>query len=214
VAAGDGFAVTVGAPVGSWVAAWDGRSVTGLTMAEPQTTMEIAARRRQSEKNEAIHASLMVVTPDGQATIVEWEGLFIREPLELTVGGRTDAFALSATVDGSVGANGTVTVDGRAVSVAADGRFGTTVDAAPWPRAVVVGARDPLGNEVVERIEVVGLYDYRGLPWVAIAVGMTLAAGAVLFVRIPQRRSYELPGLGDGRLEELDPIDGAGLDGR
>jgi len=214
MAAGDGFEVIVGAQVGSWVAAWDGLTVTELTMAEAEATMQIAARRRQSDENQAIRASLLVVTPGGHATVVEWEGSFIREPVALSVRGRTDAFAFTATVDGTVGANATVTVDGRPVSVAEDGRFGTTVAAAPWPHSVVVAARDPLGNEVVERIEVVGLYDYRGLPWVGIAGATTLAAGAVLFVRIPKRRSYELPGIGDGRLEELDPIDGASLHGR
>ena len=100
------------------------------------------------------------------------------------------------------------------MSVAADGAFATTVDAGPWPRSVIVAARDPLGNEVVERVEVIGLYDYRGLPWAAIVGVATLIAGAVLFLRIPRRRPAHVPELGDGRLEELDPIDGATLHGR
>ncbi len=122
--------------------------------------------------------------------------------------------AFSATLEGTVGPHATVTVDGRPVSVDADGAFGMTVDAGPWPRSVIVSARDPLGNEVVERVEVVGLYDYRGLPWAAIVGVATVSAGAVLFLRIPRRRSRDLPELGDGRLEELDPIDGATLHGR
>ena len=99
-------------------------------------------------------------------------------------------------------------------AAAADGAFGTTVDVGPWPRAVIVSARDPLGNEVVELVEVIGLYDYRALPWAAIVGVATLSAGAVLFLRIPRRRSPDAPEIGDGRLEELDPIDGATLHGR
>ena len=78
----------------------------------------------------------------------------------------------------------------------------------------IVAARDPLGNEVVERIEVVGLYDYRGLPWAAI-VGVPPPSAPVpcssCGSRVDGPRTCRA--LGDGRLEELDPIDGATLHG-
>lgn len=183
-------------------------------MAAPSVAIEIAPPRgREEEEDTPFEASLIVVTPDGHASVIEWAGTYIRKPPQLEVGGRTDTLAFSATLTGSVGPNATVTVDGRPVAVA-DGGFDARVDAGPWPRAVAVVARDPLGNEVVELVEVVGLYDYRSLPWVAIAGVATVTAGVVLFVRIPRRRSRDVPDSGDGRLEELDPIDGVSLDGR
>ena len=216
LAAADGFEAVVAAPAGTWVTAWDGRGAEEATVVEGSVAVEILPPRgrRNEDKDQEFRASLVVVSPDGHATVVEWAGTFIREPPELVVVGRTDALAFSATLEGTVGPLATVTVDGRPVSVAADGAFGTTVDAGPWPRSVIVSARDPLGNEVVERVEVIGLYDYRGLPWAAIVGIATLSAGAVLFLKIPQRRPRDLPELGDGRLEELDPIDGATLQGR
>jgi hypothetical protein len=215
VAGPNGFEVVVGAPVGSWISAWDGWHVEEVTMAGASVALEITPRRgRDDDEDAPIEASLLVVTPDGHATLIEWAGTYIRQPPQLEVGGRTDALAFSATLTGSVGPNATVTVDGRPMAVTADGGFDATVDAAPWPRAVAVVARDPLGNEVVELVEVVGLYDYRGLPWAAIVGAATLTAGVVLFVRIPRRRSRDVPDVGDGRLEELDPIDGTTFDGR
>ena len=54
-----------------------------------------------------------------------------------------------------------------------------------------------------------GGFDCRSLPWAAIVAVATISVGAVLFVRIPRRRApLVLEGAGDGRLEELDPIDG------
>ena len=79
------------------------------------------------------------------------------------------------------------------------------MDAPPWPRTVVVVARDPFGGEQRATVEVIGLVDYRGLPWVPIAGAATLVGGAVLFLRTPRHRPLaERPGLDDGRLEDLD----------
>jgi hypothetical protein len=107
-------------------------------------------------------------------------------------------------------------VDGQAVLVGADGAFSTPVDAGLWPSTVLVSAIDPLGNEVVERVEVVGVFDYRGLPWAAIVTAATVSVGAVLFVRIPRRRAATglVEQAGDGLLEELDPIDGTSFEER
>ena len=97
----------------------------------------------------------------------------------------------------------------------ADGGFSASIDAPLWPSRVVVTARDPLGNETTTVVEVLGLVDYRGLPWAAILVAITLLAGAVLYVRTPRRRGALLPA-GDGRLEELelDAVDGGDPGGR
>ena len=210
VADREGFEVVVRAPVGSWVVAFDGRSIDELTVDRAPLIVEIAPppRGRQDDEDKPIDASLIVATPDGHATVVEWTGTFVSGLPALSVSGRTEAFAFGATLEGTVGPHTTVSVDGRPVAIDADGGFVLSVEAGPWPRDVLVSARDPLGNEVLERLEVLGVFDYRGLPWAAIVAAATVGVGAVLFVRIPRRRLPATDAAGDGRLEELDPIDG------
>jgi hypothetical protein len=96
-----------------------------------------------------------------------------------------------------------VTVDGRPVPVAADGRFTTTISVAPWPAAIIVTATDPFGTAVEHTVEVIGLVDYRGLPWGAMAIAATLGVAALLFLRVPHLRGAVTP-VGDGTLEEID----------
>ena len=214
MAGAERFRVVVEAPEGSWVTAWNGRQAQELAVTAPSTTLTIDAPNRPEGENTLLRASLLVVTPDGRVDTFEWDGTFIREAPELAVGAATDAFELSATVAGTTGPHATISIDGRQVPVGADGGFTARVDARPWPHHVVVTARDPLGNEVSERLEVVGLYDYRGLPWIAIVGVATVGAGATLFMRSPRRRLQEAPTSGDGRLEELDPLETVSLDGR
>lgn len=212
VAGHEGFEVVVQAPVGSWVVAFDGRSFDELTVDRAPLIVEIAPPRGRQDDEDVedrpIEASLIVATPDGHATVVEWTGTFVSGHPALSVSGHTEAFAFGATLEGSVGPHTTVSVDGRPVAIDAEGGFVLSVEAGPWPRDVLVSARDPLGNEVLERIEVVGVFDYRGLPWAAIVAAATVGVGAVLFVRIPRPHLSATEAAGDGRLEELDPIDG------
>jgi hypothetical protein len=54
-------------------------------------------------------------------------------------------------------------------------------------------------------VEVIGLVDYRGLPWVPIVGALTVLGAAVLFLRTPRHRPLAArPVLDDGRLEDVD----------
>lgn len=209
-----GFEVAVIAPSGSWVQAWDGRTMHERTIGQEPNIVAIAPSRTRRDEDSPIRAWVVVATPAGQATIVEWSGTFVADGPELNVSSATDGLSFSATVRGVVGPHASVSIDGRAADVDRAGGFTTTVEAWPWPRRVEVVARDPIGNEAVERIEVIGLVDYRGLPWPLIGGLATLGAGAALFVRTPSRRSRPAASSGDGRLEELDSIDASSFDGR
>jgi hypothetical protein len=209
-----GFEVAVTAPPGSWVQAWDGRTMQEPTVGHEPTIVAVAPSRTRQDEDSPIRAWLVVATPAGQAKLVEWSGIFVSGGPELDVSGVTDGLSLSATVRGEVGPHASVTVEGRPAEIDPAGGFATTVEAWPWPRRVEVVARDLIGNEVAERIEVIGLVDYRGLPWPLIGGLATIGAGAALFVRTPRLRTRSVPSSGDGRLEELDPIDGSGLDAR
>jgi hypothetical protein len=74
----------------------------------------------------------------------------------------------------------------------------------PWPTTVEVVATDPFGLAARTSVSGVGTFDYRGLPWVPIAVVLVGIAAIVLFLRVPRppplaRRAD------DGVLEEIDP---------
>jgi len=127
-------------------------------------------------------------------------------PPEVTASADVELLSLHATVTGRVEGDATVTVDGHEVIPSpGTGRFRVEVDAPAWPREVLVVARDPIGNETVQRLEVIGFVDYRGLPWIPIVGVATVLAGILLFVRTPSLRPEArlLPD-GDGRLEEID----------
>jgi hypothetical protein len=207
LAAGDGFSVAVEAPAGSRVVASNGFVAHDYQVeAEPLVVEFAAPRKSKVDENQPVDATLFLVTPDGRASFVTWSGTYLRERPEVSIAGRTQPMALSATLIGDTSMGASVTVDGRPVTPKPDGSFTTTVDAPIWPRQVLVVASDPFGHETVTHIEVVGILDYRGFPWAVVIVAATIGVGGALFVRTPRRRSpaMAVPRLGDGRLEELE----------
>ena len=204
VALDGGFTAVIDAPPRSLVAVASGVSIIyqGEVGDEP-LSVDIAPDRER-EGNQPYDAAILVISPSGAASSVSWAAEILRERPELTTSAQTDAFALRSTIMGRAADGASITVDGHAVEPAAAGGFRFEVDAPIWPRDVVVVARDPLGTETVQRLEVVGFLDYRGLPWVPIVGVATLAFGMLLFVRIPRQRAVVMVADGDGRLEEID----------
>ena len=98
----------------------------------------------------------------------------------------------------------TVAVAGGQVEVGADGRFSARVAAPPWPTNIEVVATDPFGQAATASVSGVGFFDYRGLPWVPIAVVLVAIAGIVLFLRVPRPVAVPRPA-DDAVLEEMDP---------
>ena len=213
----DGFQITISAPAGSVVINVNGLLTDEHEVADQPLVVEVGApRNRRENENQEFEATLLVVTPDGRGLTRDWVGTFVREPPALSVSASTNSMALGATLDGRTGQGSVVTANGKDLGADPEGRFEASIDAPIWPSRVVVTARDPLGNETTQLIEVVGLVDYRGLPWAAILIAVTVIVGGVLFVRTPQRRAEAAEGGGDGRLEELelDAIDGFEPPGR
>ncbi|MDQ3689955.1 MAG: hypothetical protein M3406_07985 [Chloroflexota bacterium] len=199
-----GFAALIDAPSGSSVTVAAGPYVVFEgEVAEGPLTVPIEPGR-QTDGNQAFGVAIMVITPAGAASTVSWEAEILRERPQLTTSAQTDAFALSSTVIGRAPDGATLTVDGELVEPSAFGGFRAEVSAPIWPRDVVVVARDPVGNETVRRIEVVGFLDYRGLPWLPIVGVVTVGLGFLLFLRTPGRRQATMVVEGDGRLEEMD----------
>ena len=67
---------------------------------------------------------------------------------------------------------------------------------------------ETFGGEAATSVQVIGLVDYRGLPWPPILGVLTVAAGIALFVRTPRARQPSRGARptteGDGVVEELD----------
>lgn len=206
LASPNGAEIVVTVAPGTVAVSWDGDQVTDHGARNGAVRLAVRAPRRPPRDRPAeLERELLLIGPEGNVAFHRWEITFAPEAPELTAWTRSEPLSLEATVAGRTGFGSKVSVDDRAVAVNEFGAYRATVDAPPWPRTVVVVARDPFGGEQRATVEVIGLVDYRGLPWVPIAGAATLVGGAVLFLRTPRHRPLaERPGLDDGRLEDLD----------
>ena len=146
-----------------------------------------------------------VVTPAGHGYTVVWFVKVLSEPPPLQVEAEWAGLGFAVPLHGSTDPKATILVDGTAVAVAADGTFLAHVTAPPWPTRVVVEAVDLVGNRTSATLSVVGLLDYRQLPWVPIIVVLTVVAAAGLFLLAPRLKPPSVtPHPDDGTLEDLD----------
>jgi hypothetical protein len=123
--------------------------------------------------------NLWVVTPAGHGYEV------YRQPPSLEI---TDDEALvnfSPTISGQTIPGAMVTINGFAVDTAANGSFEAPVAVGLLPTDLRVVAVDPVGNRTERVVSVVWPVDYRRLPFVPIAVLLTVVAALVLFLRRP-----------------------------
>jgi hypothetical protein len=201
---GEEFQVTVAAPPGALVVVVGGPRPNAVEVVGTAATLTIDPPGRD-DRNREFEAGVLVVGPTGIASFVSWPAVALRVPPEVTATASIDLLSLRATVTGRMEGDATLTVDGREVIPSSSGRFRVEVDAPAWPRDVLIVARDPVGNETVQRLEIIGFVDYRGLPWIPIVGVATVLAGILLFVRTPSLRpEARLVPDGDGRLEEID----------
>jgi hypothetical protein len=157
--------------------------------------------------NMLVDVTVVIVTPAGHAYAKAWSLLLLEEPPTLSARTETAFGSSSARLTGRTAPHADVEVEGAAVAVDADGRFTTAVDLPPWPSEVTVTARDPLGQETTLVVSGVGLFDYRGLPWVPIVLLLVGAAALALILRVPKARVEPRPAGDDAGLEELDPAE-------
>jgi hypothetical protein len=201
----DGFEALVSAPPGTVVIVQDGGQSREFEVGDVPEI--IGVRRGGIGRDGAdmdFERQMLVLAPDGRASVIQLQGTFVAEPPDLIAYSHVGVFELQARIRGRPSRNASVSVDGQPVALDGSGAFDVAVDAPIWPRDVVIVARDPLGNETTERLQIVGFLDYRGLPWAAILGVATVGAALVLFVRTPRRRPESSLRWDDAILEEVD----------
>jgi hypothetical protein len=205
---GNGFEALVDAPPGSRVYVQIGSAFDDEVPVVPDVgTIRVDIEPPDdAPPGRTLIARLAVVTPAGRGYTARWAVRVLDSAPTLTAGAETSIGAPSVIVAGRAGTSD-VTVAGRPVAVDEDGRFSIGVDLPPWPSDVEVVATDVVGNE--SRITVIGIgwFDFRTLPWIAMALAGLGAVGAWLYLRAPGVRERPIAAGDDGVLEELDPGD-------
>jgi hypothetical protein len=200
----DGFEARVEGPPGTVVVFESDRRASVREIRDRPLRLDIRPPASTAEgQSVGFERRILIVTPDGAASATRWAGTFIGGPPELVAEARTEWLRLQATVSGRASAWAEVTVDGHPARADRSGGFSAAVDAAPWPRNVVVTARDPLGNETTTTLEVVGVADYRGVPLLPLALVVTILLGAWLVLRAPRARQESSADSG-ASLEDID----------
>ena len=203
-----GLVARISAPPGSRVYVADADpSVPGSVRLVPSTGVVDVAMVPPDDAAEGGRARmrLAVVTAAGHAYSAGWGVRVLAAPPALEASVATAIGSADVTVSGTTVPYATVIVAGRSVAVDDDGRFEARVPLPPWPTDVHVSAVDPVGNQATVALSGVGILDYRGLPWIPLAVLMVGLAAAALVIRVPHSRAEPQRVADDAILEELDP---------
>ena len=202
-----GFRALVEAPAGSrvHVAGLDPSVAAAVQIVGPEGRAEVPmVPPVTGVPNPRYRAVLAVTTPAGHAYLATWDVRVATEPPALDAAASTPLGSGVAVVRGTTAPGSTVTVAGRPVAVDADGAFVAEVAAPPWPTDVVVTASGAFGAEANQVVSAVGFFDYRALPWLAIAAASLALVALVFAIRIPQGSTPRRRADDDAELEELD----------
>ena len=204
VLAGGSFTLPVAAPPGTHVQLRVGEELTDTEVPQDGVA-QLRVSTEDFEDGDEVPVAVLAVTPAGQGYGGAWTVSIHTQPPSLSVTTPFAPLSFNVAVSGRTSPDSTVTVDGSAVPVTADGRFDKAVSAGLWPSDVRVEATDPLGNRKATTVSVVALVDYRQLPWIPIVALLTILAGMVLYLRVPHARPVTTSGpMTDATLEDLD----------
>ncbi|HUF07424.1 MAG TPA: hypothetical protein VMP86_08580 [Candidatus Binatia bacterium] len=204
----EGFVAVVDAPPGSRIhlGAEDPTTLASVRIvpAAGQVRLSLLPPAGDEERLPR-RVSLVVTTPAGHGYVASWLVRVYAAPPPLETSVTTPFGSDAVEVRGRSAPYATVRIAGSELTLDAGGHFATRVPLPPWPTEISVVAVDPLGNTASSTLTGVGLFDYRGLPWLPISVMLVAAAAAVLFLRVPRSRPAEPRAGDDAALEEMDP---------
>jgi hypothetical protein len=198
-----GFRARLTAPPGSRVALF-GMGASTQSVVPASSTLSVEVEPPPSKAvDPRLDAGLIVLTPAGQAYVVDWSVQILTEPPSLAAAAVTPLLSSLVRVSGQVPPGTRLAIEGSSVVPDRTGHFAAEVSAPPWPSDVRIEATDPVGNRSTRVLSVVGLFDYRRLPWIPIVALATLVAAIALFLRGPRARRLTAVD-GDARLEEIE----------
>ena len=197
----DGFTAQIAAPPGSRILVIEDGVSRDPAIVPRAGILDVVLPPRQSQYT----LKLVAITPSGHGYVAGWTVRVRNEPPPLETSMASGSFGFSTPIHGRTDPGVSVTVDGQAASVAADGSFAVDVGVGFIPREVEIRAVDALGNVATQRVSIVGPFDYRQLPWIPIVAALTVVAGAILYLRVP-RPTPALPRQAgdDAVLEEIE----------
>lgn len=155
--------------------------------------------------NPRYRTALMVVTPTGHSYVATWDVRVLTEPPPLEVRIATPFGSSEVSVSGRTAPDVSVRVGASQAVVDDQGSFDLQVPLPPWPTEIEVVATDFTGNVARSVVNGVGIFDYRGLPWIPIVAAMLALVGAVLYLRVPRSTADLRPVEDDAVLEEVEP---------
>ena len=159
---------------------------------------------RDTGDDESFTVRLLVATPAGHGYGAIWEVRVLRRPPGLTATAPFASLSFSVPLSGRTAPSASLLVDGEPVSLGPDGTFMANVSAGPLPRTVRLAATDRVGNTTELAVSVVGVLDYRRLPWIPIVVGLTMLAAGILYLRVPKPSAVPATDPDHGVLEEME----------
>lgn len=178
----------------------------GSAVIPPSGTLAIRlldAASPDAPNGSGTNARLWAVTPAGHVYGGVWRLRVYRSPPDLDLTIPEGIFAFEPTIAGSTSPGARVTINGVPAEVSPTGSFRLPVDAGILPTEFRIVATDPVDNATVRVTSLVWPIDYRRLPFVPIAVVVTVVAGLLLYLRKPvsdpRRRAPE----DDATFEEI-----------
>jgi hypothetical protein len=178
------------APPGT-VVTWEARGVQDSATVTPDGIGRIRlmeAAGPNAPDGSGVNVGMRLVTPSGHAYSGLWRINVYRQPPDLGIRDQPGLVDFNPTLTGRTLSGSTLTINGVEAEVADDGSFSVPVEVGVLPTELRVVVTDPVGNRTERIITRVWPLDYRQLPFVPIAVLLTVAAAAILFLRKPDAR--------------------------
>ena len=170
---------------------WSRRGATHETSISADGTARIRLlepAEPDADEGNALSPSVTLVTPAGHAYHASWRIRIYRQPPDLGMDEEVPLIDFAPAVSGRTLSGSSISVNGQLREVGPDGSFSVPIQVGVVPTEVRIVVIDVVGNRTERIVTRVWPLDYRQLPWVPIAVLLTLTAGAVLFLREPESR--------------------------
>ncbi len=173
--------VEIEAPPGTTVT-WEIRSVRDTATVTPDGVARIRLMEPagpDAPDGSGANVGIRVVTPGGHAYWGLWRINVYRQPPDLGIRDEPSLVDFDPTLTGQTLPGSTLTINGVEQEIAADGSFAIPVEVGIVPTDLHVVVTDAVGNRTERVVSRVWPLDYRQLPFVPIAVLLTVVGRGI-----------------------------------